>query len=383
MTAVLAAIWLGVGHVLGGVVRRIGHGARELDPAHRRDGLGLTLVGLAILVAFSVWWNVTAGLGGFVGSIVTGALGSLDWTLPFLLLGLAWRVLRRPDESAATGRMTIGWSAIVLSACGLTHVLHGTPVPADGSAAMESGGGWIGWLASAPVVAATHPVVASLLLVLLAVFGLLVVTATPIAAVPERLRHVRDRLLGVQIEGEVEVEPSGPVTTTRRQRRQAAKDAAVDDAGLGVLAGDIAFETPLVAEETSKRRRGSRTVDNDLSEQVDHAEHPDADPDHTSTVVVDLTSGAVVTSPAKHAEPLPDVAVARRAARPVRRRHLPPAAGTTRSSPVRCTSRRARRPTPSSPRSPPCSSSSTSTRRSPATPVVRRSRATRSSSGRP
>jgi len=114
VTAVLAAVWLGVGHVLGGVVRRIGHGARELDPAHRRDGLGLTLVGLAILVAFSVWWNVTAGLGGFVGSIVTGALGSLDWTLPFLLLGLAWRVLRRPDESAATGRMTIGWTAIVL-----------------------------------------------------------------------------------------------------------------------------------------------------------------------------------------------------------------------------------------------------------------------------
>jgi S-DNA-T family DNA segregation ATPase FtsK/SpoIIIE len=305
VTAVLAAIWLGVGHVLGGVVRRIGHDARELDPAHRRDGLGLTLVGLAILVGFSVWWNVTAGLGGFVGSVVTGAMGSLDWTLPFLLLGLAWRLLRRPDESAATGRMTIGWTALVLSACGLTHVLHGTPVPADGVAAMESGGGWIGWLASAPVVAATHPIVAGLLLILLALFGVLVVTATPIAAVPERLRHVRDRLLGVQIEGEAEVEPTGPVTTTRRQRRQAAKDAA-GDSGLGVLAGDIAFETPLVAEESSRRRRGARKVDNDLSEQVDHAEHPDHDPDSTSTVIVDLTTGAVVTSPAKHADPLPE-----------------------------------------------------------------------------
>src|SRR6478735_4095536 len=75
----MAAVWLGIGHVLGGTVRHLGRGARELDPAHRRDGLGLALVGLAILVAFSVWWNVTAGLGGFVGSIVTGALGALDW----------------------------------------------------------------------------------------------------------------------------------------------------------------------------------------------------------------------------------------------------------------------------------------------------------------
>jgi S-DNA-T family DNA segregation ATPase FtsK/SpoIIIE len=309
VTAVVGAIWLGVGHVLGGVVRRVGRDARELDPAHRRDGLGLALVGLAVLVAFSVWWNVSAGLGGFVGSIVTGAMGSLDWALPFLLLGLAWRVLRRPDESAATGRMTIGWSAIVLSACGLTHVFHGTPVPADGGTAMVSGGGWIGWLASAPVVAATHPVVAGLLLVLLAVFGVLVVTATPIAAVPERMRHLSDRVLGVRIEGEEETEPAGPATTTRRQRRQAAREAAASvDAGLGVLAGDIAFETPLVAEETPKRRRGSRRVDNDLSELVDHAEHPDADidPDHVSTVIVDLTSGAVITSPAKHAQPLPE-----------------------------------------------------------------------------
>jgi len=307
VTAVVGAIWLGIGHVLGGVVRRIGHGARDLDPAHRRDGLGLALLGLAILVAFSVWWNVTAGLGGFVGAIVTGAMGSLDWVLPFLLLGLAWRVLRRPDESAATGRISVGGTALVLSACGLVHVMHGTPVPADGSAAMESGGGWIGWIASAPVVAATHPVVAGLLLVLVAVFGVLVVTATPVAAVPERLRHVRDRVLGVKIEGEAEPEPTGPVTTTRRQRRKAAADAAAADAGLGVLAGDVAFETPLVADDDTRGRRRARKVDLDLSDQVDHAEHPDSDidPDHTSTVVVDLTSGAVITAPAKHADPLP------------------------------------------------------------------------------
>jgi DNA segregation ATPase FtsK/SpoIIIE, S-DNA-T family len=296
------AMWVGVGHVLGAVVRRMGRGARDLDPAHRRDGLGLGLVALAILVAFSTWWNVTTGLGGIIGELVTGALGSLDWLLPFLLLGLAWRVLRRPDEQAATGRISIGVAAIVFSFCGLVHVAHGTPVPADGAAAMSAGGGWIGWLASAPIVAATHPVVAALLLLLLAVFGVLVVTKTPVAQVPERLRHVRDRILGVQLVDELpSTEPAAPETTTRRQRRQAradAKKAEADAAVLGELNGDIAFETPLVAEAPTRRRgRKARADDVDLT----------GDADTVSTVIVDLTSGTVVTpGPVAAPERLPE-----------------------------------------------------------------------------
>jgi S-DNA-T family DNA segregation ATPase FtsK/SpoIIIE len=304
VAAAVAAIWVGLGHVIGGTVRKLGHGARELDPAHRRDGLGLVIIGGAILVAFAVWWDVTSGLGSLVGSVVTGALGSLDWVLPLLLLGLAWRVLRHPDQSAATGRVTIGWGAIVLSACGLVHVVHGTPVPADGSAAMSAGGGWVGWLASAPVVAATHPVVAGMLLVLLFVFGVLVVTATPVAAVPERLRYVRDRVLG-----RVPVEtPEGVATgetTTRRGRRKAAAEAA-GQTGLGELAGDVAFETPLVADAPRKRgrRRAAESTEADTAEALTDVIALPVDPDDQSTVVVDLTSGAIVTAAAV-ADPLP------------------------------------------------------------------------------
>ncbi|MFN8169475.1 MAG: DNA translocase FtsK [Candidatus Nanopelagicales bacterium] len=299
----MTALWVGLGHLIGGTVRRLGAGARDLDPAHRRDGLGLLVIGAAILVAFAVWWDVTSGLGSLVGSLVTGALGSLDWVLPLLLLGLAWRVLRHPEAGAATGRVTIGWGAIVLSACGLVHIVHGTPVPADGSAAMSSGGGWVGWLASAPVVAATHPVVAGLLLVLLLVFGILVVTATPVAAVPERLRYVRDRLLG-----RVPVEtPEGQATgetTTRRGRRKAA--AAASEVGLGELAGDVAFETPLVADAPKKRgRRKAAEVDSDSAEHETDIIALPVDPDEQSTVVVDLTSGAIVTAGSAVAEPLP------------------------------------------------------------------------------
>ncbi len=309
---VLAALWIGAGHLIGSLVRRLGRGARELDPAHRRDGLGLSFVALAILVAFAVWWNVTSGVGGFVGEIVTGAMGSLDWVLPFLLLGLAWRVLRHPDESAATGRVTIGGGALVLSACGLVHIIHGTPVPADGGSAMESGGGWIGWLASAPLVAATHPIVAALFLLLLATFGVLVVTATPVAEVPTRIRMIRDRFAGKsELVADDELDLDGAATW-----RNGAQPAAV---GLGALVGDEAFETPLVAEPTKKRGRWFRHSDStdDIdsadatqpSAEVDLAEPDESDdPDDVSTVIVDLTSGEVRKVRARHviADPLPD-----------------------------------------------------------------------------
>ena len=297
-----AAIWIGIGHLLGGAVRHLGHGARELDPAHRRDGLGLTFVGLAILTAFSVWWNVTSGLGGIVSAIVTGAFGSLDVVVPFLLLGLAWRVLRKPEESAATGRVTIGWGALVLSVCGLVHVAHGTPLPADGAEAMQSAGGWFGWLASAPVVSATHPVVAALLLLLLAAFGVLVVTATPIAAVPERLRALRERVTrrGWSAVDEADAAAQAPAPKRRRH-------PTTEDAGLGLLAGDVAFETPVIEEKPSRRRRRSAPTVDDTSHELPHVDLTDqVHPDDAETVVVDLTSGEVRrVAPAPVADPLP------------------------------------------------------------------------------
>ncbi|MGB3014840.1 MAG: hypothetical protein WBB41_09485, partial [Candidatus Nanopelagicales bacterium] len=36
----LVAAWFGTAHFLGAAVRRVGRGARDLDPALRRDGLG-------------------------------------------------------------------------------------------------------------------------------------------------------------------------------------------------------------------------------------------------------------------------------------------------------------------------------------------------------
>src|SRR4051812_1338725 len=48
----IIALWMGVAHLLGWVFRAVGRQAataRDLDPEHRRDGVGLAVLGLAVL----------------------------------------------------------------------------------------------------------------------------------------------------------------------------------------------------------------------------------------------------------------------------------------------------------------------------------------------
>lgn len=52
------AIWLGTAHGVGAVFRSIGRGAKGLDPAHRKDGLALLLLALALIVAAGTWSNL-------------------------------------------------------------------------------------------------------------------------------------------------------------------------------------------------------------------------------------------------------------------------------------------------------------------------------------
>src|SRR5512144_2802962 len=71
----LRGLWLGLAHVIGALARRIGSSARDLDPAHRRGGIGLALLGLATLVAAVEWWDLQGPVGHAVHAIVSGTFG--------------------------------------------------------------------------------------------------------------------------------------------------------------------------------------------------------------------------------------------------------------------------------------------------------------------
>ncbi|WP_411084091.1 DNA translocase FtsK [Streptomyces sp. cmx-18-6] len=188
------ALWLGTAHGVGAVFRSIGRGAKGLDPAHRKDGLALLLLGLALIVAAGTWSNLQGPVGDLVEMLVTGAFGRLDLLAPILLGAMAVRLILYPERPEANGRIVIGLSALVIGILGQVHIACGSPGRADGTEAMQDAGGLVGWAASKPLIFMMGEVLAVPLLVLLTVFGLLVVTATPVNAIPRRLRQLGVRL---------------------------------------------------------------------------------------------------------------------------------------------------------------------------------------------
>ncbi len=243
----IRATWMGLAHLVGGSARRVGQGARDLDPAHRRDGVGLLLIGLAIVVAGREWWGMPGAAGDVVHAVVAGTLGSAGLALPVLLLVAGLLLMRRPEELDSVNRIGIGTLAVLLAATGLVHLSAGSPSPADGAADMRGAGGMLGYLMSTPLESAVTAWVAVPLLILLAAFGLLVVTATPVHAIPERLRYLHDSLTGLGVE---DLSETGDGTPTRRGGRRLLDDGEP-------LTGDEAYEQAMLREADERDRKSA------------------------------------------------------------------------------------------------------------------------------
>ncbi|MEU4966913.1 FtsK/SpoIIIE family DNA translocase [Streptomyces smyrnaeus] len=216
---VLKACWLGLAHAVGAVLRGIGRSGKALDPAHRKDGLALLLLGLALIVAAGTWSNLQGPVGDLVEMLVTGAFGRLDLLVPILLAVISVRLIRHPEKPEANGRIVIGLSALLIGVLGLVHIGCGAPGRGEGDDALRDAGGLVGWGVSRPLIFTVGEMLAVALLALVTVFGLLVVTATPVNAIPQRLRAAGIRLGVIQpvagYDYDVESDEEEPVAARR------------------------------------------------------------------------------------------------------------------------------------------------------------------------
>jgi S-DNA-T family DNA segregation ATPase FtsK/SpoIIIE len=198
---VLVTLWMGVAHGVGWLVRAIGRQAataKEIDPEHRRDGAGLLALSLAILLAVAVWFDSAGPVGQVVAVGARRAVGAVAALLPLLLLVATVRLMRAPAGPGYRGRATVGWTALAVAVAGLLDIAQRP----ESLTEREWAGGLLGGLGGL-LAGAVTPWVATPVLLLLAGFGLLVVTATPISKIPHRLAYLRDFLLGRPLPSEL------------------------------------------------------------------------------------------------------------------------------------------------------------------------------------
>ncbi|WP_414937228.1 DNA translocase FtsK 4TM domain-containing protein [Amycolatopsis sp. cmx-11-51] len=169
---------------LGTLARTVGRG-RELEPEHRRDGLALGLIALALVIAFGVWWRAAGPVGGWVEIGTRSLLGAGAVTLPLVLVVAAVALMRSEPVPEARPRMVIGTVLVILSVLGLLHIF--TALPETNDARMYAGG-VIGAFSGGLLTMGVTTWVAVPVLVLVLLFGTLVFTGTPVREIPHRLR---------------------------------------------------------------------------------------------------------------------------------------------------------------------------------------------------
>ncbi|MFT3887055.1 MAG: DNA translocase FtsK 4TM domain-containing protein [Arachnia sp.] len=179
---ILRGIGKGLGALASGVgwlARSFGGAAQDVDPKLRRDGWGLFLLALGIVVAARFWFALPGPVGDALGVAITTVFGSISPVVPAVLLYGAWRVLRHPRDVEAAPRTGFGWFLITMGALGLVHIARGLPTPAD-MPAVQNAGGVVGFVASSILTDLLTPWVSVPLLCLVTLFGVLVVIGRPL-----------------------------------------------------------------------------------------------------------------------------------------------------------------------------------------------------------
>ena len=276
-----ATIWHFIAKSLGSAVRFVARGARDLDPAHQRDGIAFLILIAALVATAGTWFHSDNVVGRAVYSVVYGGFGQIGFFTPVVLLYFAIRLFRVPEDSKATGRIIIGTLALLLSSTGLSHLLNGSI--GTGATAMREGGGWLGYAVSTPLVTLMTSVLTYPVLLIVFVFGLLVITATPVSQVFTRIASASSWVWSKRPERSEKVEVDFEVTDTPP------------------------FESPVVAE-------WNKAIDDEeLDEESFDEEFPVEEPFATvppvneNTVAVKRPEQLLLTADVKYELPAPDL----------------------------------------------------------------------------
>lgn len=181
---VARAGWLMVAKAAGSTARSVGR-AHDIDPGHRRDGIALGLLGVAVVIAASSWFGAAGPVGAWIDSGLRTVIGSAVVLAPLVTAIIAVILMRTEPNPDTRPRLILGATMITLPMLGLWHLWAASPQTPE---AREHAAGFLGFAIGGPLSDGLTAFIAAPLLFMAALFGVLLLSGTTIREVPETLR---------------------------------------------------------------------------------------------------------------------------------------------------------------------------------------------------
>ncbi|MFI0467596.1 DNA translocase FtsK [Saccharopolyspora sp. 5N102] len=229
---------------VGSVVRAVGK-TKELDPAHRRDGLALIFLATAVIAAAGVWWQAGGPVGHWFDWALRSVIGVAAVVLPIVLLVTAVLLMRTETSAEARPRVVIGTMLLIFTTLGVLHIVSGAPLDPEKWA---NAGGALGFVAGGPLAQGLTGWVAAPVLVLIGLFGLLVLTGTPVREVAARLRGLGQEAEAARPAAAATKDLEADPASVKLRRPSRRRQAAMSDEDRQLSLEDVPEEQPKPAK---------------------------------------------------------------------------------------------------------------------------------------
>ena len=216
--------WTLLAKGVGGLARTVGR-TKDLDSAHRRDGLAFGLIAVGVIAGAGIWWHAAGPVGKWLEFGARSAVGAAAMALPMVVLVVGIALMRSDPQPEKRPRLVIGALLFGMAFLGILHLF--ADLPDDNEGRMYAGGA-LGYVSGGMLAKGVTAWVAIPLLVLGLGFGVLVFTGTRFRDIPTRLRELgmepddEDYEEGIELPGEEEVPADEPKLRRPSRRRQAS-----------------------------------------------------------------------------------------------------------------------------------------------------------------
>jgi S-DNA-T family DNA segregation ATPase FtsK/SpoIIIE len=152
---------------------------RQAVGGREHEFIGLGLIGLAVLLALALYFDLAGPLGRGIETLAGWLFGLGRYAVPVVLAAVGVSFLRK-GRSASPIQLVVGWTLMSLSVLGLLQVARGSERLGDAADGIADAGGWIGALIGTPLEALLETAGSAVVLVAAFTGGALLVTRTSV-----------------------------------------------------------------------------------------------------------------------------------------------------------------------------------------------------------